>query len=200
MPLTLRTYRGEAIAPHLHDLARLRIGVFRQWPNLYAGDVGYEADYLKTYLRTPRSVVVLAFDGDAVVGASTGLPLVDESAVFLASFKGSDVDPAQVFYCGESVLLPEYRGNGIGHRFFDARQAHAQSLGGFSWTAFCAVDRRDDDPRRPRHHRGNEAFWEKRGYVRHPGMQVTLPWREVGAAAETDHTLTFWLRPLESNV
>ncbi|GAA5079837.1 GNAT family N-acetyltransferase [Lysobacter panacisoli] len=196
-PLDVRCYGGAAIEPWLDDLARLRISVFRDWPYLYDGDAAYEASYLKTYLQSPRSVAVLAFDGDRVVGASTGLPLVDESEEFLAPFDGVSVAPQEVFYCGESVLLPAYRGRGIGHRFFDEREAHARSYGDYAWTAFCAVDRDPSHPRRPAFHRGNEAFWNKRGYRPRSDIRANLAWREVGQAGETGHTLTFWLRPLE---
>ncbi|MBF6023643.1 GNAT family N-acetyltransferase [Lysobacter niastensis] len=167
--LTIRCCSGTAIEPHLEDIARLRIAVFRDWPYLYEGDAGYEAQYLRTYVDSPRSVVVLAQAG---------------------------YDTGQVFYCGESVLLPRYRGLGLGHRFFDEREAHARALGGFRWTSFCAVDRSDDDPRRPSAHRGNEAFWHKRGYRRAANLSMSLPWNEVGGG-EVMHTLTYWLRPLE---
>ncbi|RPE81180.1 GNAT family N-acetyltransferase [Vulcaniibacterium tengchongense] len=192
----VRCFVGAAIAPFLDDLARLRIAVFRDWPYLYDGDADYEAQYLRTYLRSPRSIAVLAFDGGRVVGASTGLPLADEDEAFLAPFADGAIDPKQVFYCGESVLLPRYRGRGLGHRFFDEREAHARRLGGYAWTAFCAVDRDPDDPRRPGSHRGNEAFWNKRGYRPRPDLRARLPWREVGRG-EVEHSLTFWLRPLE---
>lgn len=194
--ITLQSLSGAALLPHLDDVARLRIAVFRDWPYLYAGDVGYERDYLAAYAQSPDSVVVLAKDGDAVVGASTGLPLAEDSAEFQAPFLERGVDVAKVFYCGESVLLPGYRGRGLGHAFFDAREAHARALGSFGWTAFAAVDRDDGDPRKPPGHRGNEAFWRKRGYVRQPGMTMHLHWNEVGVG-EVLHPLTFWLRPLE---
>ncbi len=53
-------------------------------------------------------------------------------------------DPAEVFYLGESVLLSEYCGRGIGVRFFEQREAHARALasdlaspfGPLRWFAF----------------------------------------------------------------
>ena len=196
--LRIERVPGDAIdAARLADVARLRIAVFRDWPYLYDGDADYEATYLAAYTRTPRSVFVLAFDGDAVVGASTGLPLADEEPAFHAPFLERGFDVERVFYCGESVLLPAYRGRGVGHAFFDAREAHARALGGFDFTAFAAVDRAPDDPRRPPAHRGNEAFWSARGYVRQPGMTMQLAWKEIGEHAGSAKPLTFWLRPLE---
>ena len=194
-PVVVETLVGEAVRSRLDALAALRIAVFRDWPYLYAGDLGYEREYLETYAASPGSVVVLARAGETVVGASTGLPLAQEGATFQAPFLERGIDPERVFYCGESVLLPEYRGRGIGHAFFDAREAHAQVLGGVDWIAFAAVDRDAGDPRTPSGHRGNETFWGKRGYVRQPGMTMRLTWREVGVG-DVAHPLTLWLRPL----
>ena len=83
----------------------------------------------------------------------------------------------------------------VAKAFFDAREAHARGLGGFKWCAFAAVERQADDPRRPPGHRGNDAFWHKRGY-RRSDIAMQLPWNETGRG-ETGHTLGFWLRPLE---
>ena len=194
--VTLRTLTGDALAPWIEDLARLRIAVFRDWPYLYQGDAAYEAAYLRSYLGAWRSVVVLALDGGRVVGASTGLPLADEPAEFRAPFEkaGLDVDP--LFYFGESVLLPAYRGRGLGHRFFDERESHARALGGFTATVFCAVDRATDDPRRPPFGRDNGPFWRKRGYRPREDVKVSMAWTEVGGQ-QAANTLTPWFRPLE---
>lgn len=194
--ITLEALSGAALLLHLDEVARLRIAVFRDWPYLYEGDLGYEREYLAAYAQSPNSVLVLARDGDAVIGASTGIPLAEDSTEFQAPFRERGIDVGKVFYCGESVLLPAWRGRGIGHAFFDAREAHARALGGFTHTAFAAVDRDITDPRRPAGHRGNEAFWHKRGYVRQPGMRMQLHWNELDIG-EIEHPLTFWLRPLE---
>lgn len=195
--LRTEVLRGAAIAPRLDEVARLRIAVFREFPYLYDGDFEYESRYLQAYIDTPNSICVLALDGDRVVGASTGLPLADEEESFRQPFIERGIAAGEVFYCAESVLLAEYRGRGLGHRFFDAREAHARALGRFRWAAFAAVDRAPDDPRRPAGARDNDAFWARRGYVRQPGMTMRLAWKEHGETEESDKSLTFWLRPLE---
>jgi GNAT superfamily N-acetyltransferase len=196
VPLCVITCAGDAVVPHLEDLARLRIAVFRDYPYLYVGDIGYERDYLAAYANSPRSVFVLAFDGDKVVGASSGIPLADDGEAFQRPFGEYGMNVDEVFYFGESVLLREYRGQGIGHRFFDEREAHARRLGGFRWTAFCSVERDIDDPRRPADYRSNDAFWRKRGYARQAPMFCTLDWKEAADAPPTSHQLRFWLRSL----
>lgn len=194
--IALREVAGPEVAPWLTEVARLRIAVFREFPYLYDGDLGYERDYLATYARSPESLFVLAFDGERLVGASTAVPLVDEIDAFRAPFRGAGIDVREVFYFGESVLLPEYRGRGIGGRFFDAREGRARALNRFRWTAFCAVVRADDDPRRPAGHRGNETLWTRRGYARRDDMRAHLEWKELGADSAVMHDLAFWLRPL----
>lgn len=193
---TVRRVGGADVGPWLDDVARLRIAVFRDWPYLYDGDLAYEREYLSAYARSADSVFVLALDGERVVGTATGLPLADDSDEFQRPWRGAGRSVDEVFYFGESVLLPAYRGQGIGHAFFDGREAHARALGRFACTAFCAVDRDSQDPRRPAGHRGNEAFWTKRGYVRQPGLTVRLAWQERGEPAPSEKPLTFWTRPI----
>jgi GNAT superfamily N-acetyltransferase len=188
--------RGSKIAGALDELAALRVAVFREWPYLYDGDAAYERDYLATYVRCPDSLVVLACAGGRAIGASTGLPLAAAEPAMQRAFDGSDIDPARVFYFGESVLLPGHRGRGLGHRFFDLREAHARELGACDWTAFCAVDRAPDDPRRPPGAFDKTGFWTRRGYRPHPQLVCRFPWREIGDPAESEHVLKFWLRPL----
>ncbi|WP_215825241.1 GNAT family N-acetyltransferase [Xanthomonas sp. MLO165] len=193
--LIVETVRGTQVLPHLAAVAQLRIAVFRAWPYLYDGDADYERGYLAAYAASPDSVFVLARDGDAVIGASTGLPLLDDSEAFHAPFRAAGIDPASVFYFGESVLLPDYRGQGIGHAFLDQREAHARALGRFALTAFCAVERAENDPRKPADHRPNDVFWRKRGYAPQADMRVQLAWAEL-QHGEIDHSLRVWTRPL----
>lgn len=196
-PMDIRLATGSDLVPWLDEVAALRIEVFREWPYLYDGDTAYERDYLRTYARSRESLVVLALDEGRVVGASTGVPLADETEAFTYPVLAAGINPARVFYFGESVLLPEYRGHGVGHRFFDEREAYARQLGRFDWTAFCAVVRAADDPRRPPGFRTLEPFWRHRGYAPKHGVEARIEWREIGHASATEKALAYWMRPLE---
>jgi GNAT superfamily N-acetyltransferase len=196
MSVRIITCVGSAVVPYVDDLARLRIEVFRDYPYLYEGDGAYERRYLEAYADSSRSVFVLALDGAKVVGASTGIPLSDDGEAFHQPFRARGIAVDDVYYFGESVLQPAYRGQGLGHRFFDEREAHAQRLGGYAMTAFCEVERPIDDPRRPTDYRSNDMFWHKRGYERQDAMFCTLKWTELGDSEQSEHRLRFWLRPL----
>ncbi|MFT4149493.1 MAG: GNAT family N-acetyltransferase [Paracoccaceae bacterium] len=193
--MEVRALTGPALEAALDDVARLRIAVFRDWPYLYDGDPAYERDYLSAYRDSPGAIVVGAFDGPRLVGAATGTPMADHAAEFAAPFAGVEVPMADIFYCAESVLLPDYRGRGLGHAFFDAREDHARSLGA-THSAFCSVLRPADHPMRPRHARTNDAFWRKRGYAPLPGVVAEFRWKDLGQAEETAKPLQFWMRQL----
>jgi GNAT superfamily N-acetyltransferase len=188
---------GSQIAAHLPAVAALRIEVFREWPYLYEGSAAYEEGYLAAYARGERNLVVLARDGVRVVGAATALPLVAHDEPVAPPLAAAGFDPAEVCYFGESVLLPGYRRRGLGHRFFDAREAFARAHG-FRWAAFCAVERPADHPRCPAGYQGHDRFWGKRGFVRRPDIVARLAWRDVGDADATAKPMVFWVRALEA--
>lgn len=183
---------GEAKAQAMPALAELRIKVFREWPYLYDGSLEYEADYLEKFSEADDSLIVVAWDRDKIVGASTASPLMGHASAFAEPFEGRGYDPEKIFYFGESVLLPDYRGHGIGHAFFDHREQFARQLGGFELMTFCAVERDADDPRRARSYRSLDSFWKKRGFQRLEGLTAHLGWKEPEIVEEVDHVMQFW--------
>ena len=194
--LKLERLSGDKLNQYIPALARLRIQVFRDWPYLYDGDLAYEEKYLKTYIEAPDSVIVLAFDGDKVVGASTGIPLNHETDEVKAPFIDAGYDVDKIFYCGESVLLPEYRGQGAGVAFFDHREEHAQEIGGFDYSCFCGVQRPDNHPRRPADYVPLDSFWRRRGYEKYPELNTTFSWKELDEDTESPKPMTFWMKKI----
>lgn len=186
---------GKAVMPYIADLARLRTEVFRAFPYLYEGSEDYEVSYLATYAQSPESLFVLALDDQRIVGASTGVPMLDASDVFKAPFIGAGIDPAKVFYFGESVLLSTYRGRGLGVRFFDEREVYARRLGRFDWCAFCAVERPRGHPLRPADYLPLDDFWGKRGYQHRADLRTMLAWQDIGEEGESEKPMSFWLKP-----
>jgi GNAT superfamily N-acetyltransferase len=182
---------------YIPALASLRIRVFRDFPYLYDGTVEYEEKYLKTYTDCAESVVVLVLDGDKVVGATTGLPMDAETPEFQKPFVENGFDPSKIFYCAESVLLPEYRGRGIYPKFFAEREGHARALGRFDLVTFCCVQRPENHPLRPADYVPLDRIWTKFGYVKHPELATTYKWKDVDEAEESEKPMVFWLKSLK---
>lgn len=196
--IRVQPFTGNNVKRYIPEVAKLRIEVFREFPYLYDGNMEYEEKYLHTYTKSPESVIVIAFDHEDIIGASTAVPLIYETDEVKKPFIANNIDPATVFYLGESVLLKSYRGHGIGVRFFQEREAHARQIGDFNWCAFCAVDRPNDHPRKPSSYVPLNEFWKKRGYSRHPELQTTFTWRDLDEASESPKPMVFWLKAFKS--
>lgn len=195
MSIEIKSLTGGDLKAALDALAGLRISVFRAWPYLYEGTLEYEAKYLQRYAETEGAVIVGAYDGDRLVGAATGEPLGEELEDFRAPLEARGFNLDRIFYMAESVLDPVYRGQGIGHRFFDEREAHARSLG-FDEAVFCAVIRPENHPLKPADYAPLDPFWRKRGYEKLQDVIVTFPWLDVGDTNETEKPMQVWYRKL----
>lgn len=195
MTLAIRALTGSDLDRFLPDVARLRMQVFRDWPYLYEGSFEYEHRYLQSYRDSAGAILVGAFDGSSLVGVATGTPMEDHADDFARAFESTGYALGDIFYCAESVLLPEYRGKGIGHAFFDEREAHARRLGR-RYAAFCAVVRPDNHPLKPIGYRPLDLFWRKRGYETLPGVFAEFQWKDINQKEQSRKKLQFWIRKL----
>lgn len=195
--MTLRVVRfsGDEMRARLDDLARLRIIVFRDWPYLYEGSLEYERGYIERYARARTGTIAVALDGEEIVGAATALALTEETEAVLAPFRAAGIDPEPIFYFGESVLLKPYRGQGIGVRFFEEREAAARAHGK-RYACFCGVQRPADHPMRPADYVPLDAFWMHRGYTKRPELVSSFSWRDIGAETATAKPMVYWMKDL----
>ncbi len=194
--LDVKSVTGKDIDAILPDLARLRIAVFRDWPYLYDGTLDYEQTYLAQFAAAKGAVVICAYDGKDMVGASTAAPMIEHADEFGEPFRNAGYDLTKIFYCGESVLLKSHRGYGLGHAFFDGREAQAHRLGGFTHSTFCRVVRSGDHPLKPVDYAPLDPFWSKRGYQPVDGLIATYDWKDVDQVVETTHQMQFWMKKL----
>lgn len=195
MRLSVVRLTGEELRASLDDLARLRIAVFAAYPYLYAGSLDYERSYLAEFTASPDAVLVAARDGQRIVGAATASPLTAQDAYIREPFERCDIDPRAIFYFGESVLLPEYRGRGVGHAFFDHRETAARDWAA-THASFCAVVRPLAHPARPEGYQPLDGFWSRRGYAPVPGLTGTFHWQEHGERQESGKPMQYWMRRL----
>lgn len=193
--ITVQPLTGDALRAAIPDLARLRCEVFAQWPYLYEGDPSYESDYLRDFAVAPGAVLIAAKDGERIVGIATASPMSGQKADYQAKFTEQGIDVSTLYYFGESVLLSEYRGQGIGHAFFDQREEQAR-LHGAKAATFCGVIRPDDHPARPADFSPLDPFWRKRGYAMIPGLISTFSWKDIGDAEQTEKPMQYWMRSL----
>ena len=192
----LERLHGQRLLDVLPELARLRIGVFREFPYLYDGSEDYERGYLATYASEPEAVVIGALAEGRVVGAATALPLRAEPEAVKAPLRAAGYDPETMFYFGESVLEPAFRGQGIGVGFFREREAAARQSGRYRHAVFCAVIRPADHPRRPAGYVPLDAFWQRRGFAKLPDVTCGFTWKDVDDGRETEKRMAYWLKAL----
>ena len=194
MNLSYIIKQGTEIESIFDDLAQLRIAVFRAYPYLYEGSIAYERAYLHTYTLSEKSFLFAVYHEGRIVGATTCIPLIDESTDVQQPFVQAGWQMDTIFYFGESILLPEYRGLRLGHRFFDEREAHVRSFGSYQTTCFCAVDRPHNHPLKPENYRPLDDFWTKRGYQKTPSVQSQFEWLDIGETVSTFKPMVYWMR------
>jgi hypothetical protein len=182
---------------YLPDMARLRLKVFHDYPYLYEGDIEYEAEYLQSYLAKPDCALILALDNGLVVGASSCLPLSRAKTEFQQPFLKNGWDLSKGFYFAESVLLPEYRGQGAGSTFFRLREELAVQLEQYEFLAFCTVDRQNYSELRPENYHTLDNFWELQGF-KLSELVARYAWRDRGQSRASMKNMPFWIKTITS--
>lgn len=191
-----RTLTGAELEAALPALAVLRIEVFRAFPYLYSGTEEYEQAYLRDFAAAKDSFIIAAETEDGrIVGCATGSAITGHHGEFAGPLATAGYDLGSTFYFGESVLLAEFRGHGLGHAFFDAREAHARERG-YARTVFCAVERAPDHPLRPAGYSPLDGFWGKRGYRKLTGLATAFDWPMEAGGLNVSHPMGYWLREL----
>jgi len=193
--VTVTVLTGSSVISIIPELAKLRIEVFRDYPYLYEGSEEYEQKYLRRYAESEQCIVVVVKDDDKIVGASTGMPLADEATEVVEPIRKAGNGVHEWFYFAESILLTEYRGRRLGHRFFVERLNHAVDYG-YKRACFCAVARPDDHPLRPSNYQPLITLWKRHGFNKVKGLETSFAWKEIGEEHETDKVMEYWVREL----
>ena len=199
MGITEQVLTGTAIANALDDLATLRLDIFPEYPYLYQGRKADELKYLSTYAEAPDACVILAYDGLAVIGAATGMPLIHEDAQMIDAFTGIPFPLDEVYYVGELLFRLGYRNYGLGQKLLDRLENHIRSLGRYCRLTCATVERPDDHFLRPSDYIPISRFLARTGFVQLSGATTHFKWRETDGI-NRDHRMQFWIKELISEL
>lgn len=192
----VRSFTGSGLKPYLHSIAKLRIEVFKDYPFFEDSTLDHETQYLKKISSNKETIAVLIFDNTTLVGVSLGSPFEIEDPALHSPFKDRKLNIESYFHFGDSALLKRYRGRGIGHHFFDAREAHASHYKKFKHICFCVPDFPEPDPNQPKDFVPLTDFWRKRGYIHHPEMKCYLSWKKINTEHPTENQMSYWIKDL----
>ncbi len=192
--ITYKSFKGNDIESVFDELAYLRITVFKDYPYLYEGSISYEKEYLKIYSNSEKSFLFGVYNENKMIGATTCIPLSDETLEVIKPFQEAGFDINSIFYFGESILLKPFRGLGIGNLFFDEGENHARSFGTYKTTCFCSVSRPDNHPLKPENYEPHDKFWNKRGYQKNENLQSKFEWLDIDENISTLKPMIYWTK------
>ncbi len=188
--------RGKEIVPVIPDIARLRIEVFAEWPYRYDGEMKYEMKYLNKFASSEEAICVVAKEGDAIIGVSTGVPLADEDEKIRNAFTARGYDVGDVFYLSETVLKKEFRGQGIGRLLAEKRMEEVLKNPQFTVLSFANVVR-ENVPENS--YKDLSSSQKKMGFVCDPDLIVWFDWKDIGDEEESAKPLVFWVKDLKGD-
>lgn len=192
---SLELCSGPAVLPYLPEIARLRITIFKEFPYLYKGAEDSETKYLQAYAEAPDACMFVVRDGKTIIGAITGIPLSGEPAAFAAPFTAGPFRLDTIYYLGEVLFLPDYRGQGLGSRLLQEFENHVRALRRYQHLAGATIVRPENHPLRPDDYRPIDGLLIRAGLVKYPELRVTLPWPDLDGNV-TENTMVFWMKEL----
>lgn len=187
---------GNQILEVAHDFALLRIAVFKEFPYLYAGEMAYEMEYIQTYAQSENAFLFAIYKDGKMIGASTCIPLEDETMEVKQPFLDAGYPISEIYYFGESMLLPPYRNMGFGHLFFEERENYARQFSSIRTVCFCAVQRPKNHPLKPAVVFEKDTFWTKKGFVERPELVCEMEWKDLDKEVSDFKQLTFWTKSI----
>lgn len=200
MGIQIHKLYGSEAEPYFEALVALKLLTFAPFPFLYHGSIETERAWFDTYLRSNQSFILLLEDQGHIVGACTGIGGKDEDENFRRPFIQRGLDPNNIFFYGESMILPAYRSLGYGQLFYEERESYALSLHGIDTLAACILHRPEDHPSTPKgfakRRQSYEAIWSGRGFRPEQGLTATASWCDQGHTIATTKTYQIWLKSL----
>lgn len=202
MDIEILSLKSKEILPYREVLFRLRVDVFKEFPYLWEGTIEDERNsvYTKAFLNSEDAIMIVAKDKrtNNVIGLSTGNTFKNELPLLQDIFLQKGINTADYFYFRESMILPEYRQQGIGKLFFQERERLARQHSEIKYLTFFGVERSDNHPRKPINHRFPYQLWSSQGFIKRADISHEFEWKQVGEQEKTKNTIVFWVKKIQA--
>jgi GNAT superfamily N-acetyltransferase len=192
----IQTLEGHQILPHLDAFGKLRTTIFREYPYLYDSNPEVEKSYLKNYAQCKDSLFIIATHQNKLIGCLSSIPFSNMAHESWAKILQSHFPIAPIFYLGDMLVLKEHRNRGLGTKMYNRFEEEIRKKQKFTQIAFIEVIRPNNDPKRPNDYHSLDAFWKKKGFIKHPELSSYISYKEIGKSTETDHAFLFQIKHL----
>lgn len=199
--IVYKSYISTQLQPHLSDVAEFRVKHFRNYPYLYDGNLDYEKNYLAGLANDKKSLLIKAYDSNNhLIAVSTSVPLVTGSDILKSateSFATAGYDPGSIYYYGEIIIEPQYRGFGISAIIYKMQDDYAK-LNKFKFIALATVIRSDNDLRKPANHQPSDPIWNRFGFTK-TNIIFDYDWPTIQSDFLTEnesHKMVYWLKKI----
>ncbi len=194
--IRIEIFKGNEVIPYLPKLAELRLSFYREYPYLYEGSLAGEESYLSLYANSENSLLAVAKNGSEVVGAVSGIPLLESAGENIKLFAEKRISAEHLFYLGEIVVSQEYQKSDLQQKLYQQFEKAVIDLKGYDEIVVCEIERGLRDSQRPMAPFSSAVRWEERGFSRQPELRTYYLWKDIGHAEETDHLMVFWHKGL----
>lgn len=198
--VSYKIYSGKEVISLIPIIAQMRIDEFKNYPYLYHGNLEYEKEYLRGFTLNAHSCLIVACEANKIIGLVTALPLKSGAAIVKDTeelFTRAGLNSETFFYLGEFIIDKNFRGRGIASQLEKQIITTAKKWQ-FSNVCLATVERRENDPRKPKNYISTDFIWTKLGYTQ-TNLATQYHWPMItdeNEIQEQNNTLIFWTKVL----
>lgn len=203
MNIQFELIQHNSFKDYLDLIAAWRITYYREFPYLYVGNFEGEQAYLDLYQQEKLSSLFLAKYNQEIVGFTIGMPLLTLEILgeifdinhLVNWLKQNNMSERSVYYFGEFMTHPLFRGKGICHQLLHQIEQFAIQ-NNFSVASLITVIRKSNH--RLKNADYQEFNWEKTGFKK-TGLVINSVYPtllENGRIENTVNEMDFWIKYL----
>lgn len=200
MTVHLETFKGADIQPYTRLLSEMRLKEFRQFPYLYIGNMEDDLAYTQTFSSTPQGRLIVAFQGNQVVGVRSGMPL-ETPLFFLDRWRSflqkQGINTKKCFFSGEIVIDPAFQKKGLRSQLMNQYFQEVEAMGFTSIMAITSL-RPLDHPLRPQDY--VDIDMPRYGFE-NTNIVLSNTWPTLqadGTVKEQENHLIVWMKNLKA--